>query len=154
MSSPSSYTTVLVTHQRLKSIRRMTRIYNILDALFTAVEALGGKINPDLSMMIHKDIVTIRFAETQDKLAHELSKQEAQKLVEYNDKIKRDKWASKPNIRKYDYVYNGKLRIVFSEQKYIRDGENEKIEDRLGDVLIKLYEISEDVRVARERCIN
>lgn len=129
----------------------LTRIYNILDALYTAVEALGGKINPDLSMMIHKDIVTIRFAETQDKLAHELTKQEAQKLVEYNDKIKRDKWASKPNIRKYDYVYNGKLRIVFSEQKYIRDGENEKIEDRLGDILIKLYEISEDVRVARER---
>ena len=95
-------------------------------------------------MMIRKDIVRIRFAEAHDKLAHVLSKQEAQELVEYNDKIKHGKWASKPNIRKYDYVYNGRLRIVFSDQKYIRDSESEKIEDRLGDVLIKLYEISED----------
>lgn len=129
----------------------LTRICKILDALFTAVEALGGKINSDLSMMIHKDIVRIRFAEAQDKLPHKLSKQEAQELVEYNDKIKHGKWASKPNIRKYDYVYNGRLRIIFSDQKYIRDSESEKIEDRLGDILIKLYETSEDERFARER---
>lgn len=129
----------------------LTRIYKILDALFTTVEALGGKINSDLSMMIHKDTVRVRFAEAQDKITHELSKQEARELVEYNDKIKQNKWASKPNIRKYDYVYNGRLRIVFSNQKYIRDNESEKIEDKLGDILIKLYEISEDERVARER---
>ena len=42
----------------------LTRIYKILDALFTAVKALGGKSNSDLSMMIHKDIVRVRFAET------------------------------------------------------------------------------------------
>lgn len=129
----------------------LTRIYKILDALFTAVEALGGKINSDLSMMIHKDIVRVRFAEAQDKLPHELSKQEARELVEYNDKIKQNKWASKPNIRKYDYVYNGRLRIVFSDQKYIRDSESEKIEDKLGEILIKLYEISEGERIVRER---
>jgi hypothetical protein len=129
----------------------LTRIYKILDALFIAVEALGGKINPDLSIMIHKDIVRVRFAEAQDKLSHELSKQEARELVEYNDKVKQNKWASKPNIRKYDYVYNGRLRIIFSDQKYIRDSESEKIEDKLGDILIKLYEISEDERITRER---
>ncbi|MDF2943914.1 MAG: hypothetical protein K0S01_2772 [Herbinix sp.] len=129
----------------------LTRIYKILDAMFTAVEALGGKINSDLSMMIHKDTVRVRFAEAQDKLSHELSKQEARELVEYNDKVKQNKWASKPNIRKYDYVYNGRLRIVFSDQKYIRDNESEKIEDKLGDILIKLYEISEDERIERER---
>jgi hypothetical protein len=129
----------------------LTRIYKILDALFTAVEALGGKINSDLSMMIHNDIVRVRFAEAQDKLSHELSKQEAREIVEYNDKVKQNKWASKPNIRKYDYVYNGRLRIVFSDQKYIRDSESEKIEDKLGDILIKLYEISEDERIAREQ---
>jgi hypothetical protein len=129
----------------------LTRIYKILDALFTAIEVLGGKINSDLSMMIHKDIVHVRFAEGQDKITHELTKQEARELVEYNDRVKQYKWASKPNIRKYDYVYNGKLRIVFSDQKYIRDSENEKIEDKLGDILIKLYEISEAERIAREQ---
>lgn len=129
----------------------LTRIYKILDALFTAVEALGGKINSDLSMVIHKDIVQVKFAEGQDKITHELTKQEARELVEYNDRIKQNKWASKPNIRKYDTVYNGRLRIGFSNQKYIRDSENEKIEDKLGDILIKLYEISEGERVERER---
>ena len=129
----------------------LTRIYKILDALFTAVEVLGGTINSDLSMVIHKDIVRVRFAEAQDKLSHELSKQEARELVEYNDNVKKNKWASKPNIRKYDYVYNGRLRITFSDQKYIRDSESEKIEDKLGKILIKLYEISEDERIERER---
>ena len=50
-----------------------------------------------------------------------LTKQEAQALVKYNDEVKNHRWASKPQIRKYDKIYNGKLRIVFGERSYIRD---------------------------------
>ena len=58
-----------------------------------------------------------------------MTKQEAQALVKYNDDIKNHRWASKPQIRKYDKVYNGKLRIVFGERSYIRDNDSEKLED-------------------------
>mgnify|MGYP005750334281 FL=1 len=127
------------------------RAFLILDALFCAVEDLGGKVNADLSMHVMTDTVSIRIAEGQDKIKHELTKQEARALVEYNDQIKQNKWASKPQIQKYDYIFNGKLRIIFDDGEYIRDGEKEKLEDRLGDILLRLYEKSDEVRIQRER---
>lgn len=127
------------------------RAFLILDALFCAVEELGGKVNADLSMRVMADTVRIRIAEGQDKVKHELTKQEARALVEYNDKVKRNGWASKPQIRKYDSIYNGKLRIIFDNGEYIRDTGKEKLEDRLGDLLIRLYENSEEARIQRER---
>ena len=127
------------------------RAFLILDAIFYAVEKLGGYINDDLSMRVKADTVKIRIAESQDKVKHEITKQEARELVEYNDNIKRYLWVSKPKIRKYDYIYNGMLRIVFSDGEYIRDTESEKLEDRLGDVLLRVYEKSNDARIQRER---
>lgn len=128
------------------------RAIAILNALFKVIEQLGGTINDNLSMKIKSDVVRIRFAEAQDKVNHDMTKQEAQALVKYNDEVKHGHhYASKPQIRKYDYVYNGKLRIVFGEQSYIRDNESERLEDRLGDILIALYEKSEENRIERER---
>lgn len=128
----------------------MSRSIAILDVLFKTIEKLGGSVNNDLSMKIRSDIVRIRMAEGQNQVNHELTKQEAAALVKYNDEIKNNHWASKPQIRKYDKVYNGKLRIVFDKNSYIRDSESEKLEDRLGEILITLYEKSEENRIARE----
>lgn len=133
------------------SVESQRRAFLILDAIFCAVEKLGGHINDDLSLRVKADTVKIRIAESQDKVKHEITKQEARELVEYNDNIKRHLWASKPKIRKYDYIYNGKLRIVFSDGEYIKDTAVEKLEDRLGDVLLRVYEKSNDARIQRER---
>lgn len=128
----------------------MPRAIAILDTVFKAIESMGGSINSDLSVKIRGDIVRFRMVESQDKVKHEMTKQEAQALVKYNDDIKNNRWASKPQIRKYDKVYNGKLRIVFGERSYIRDSDSEKLEDRLGDILVTLYEKAEENRIARE----
>ena len=128
----------------------MSRAIAILDTVFKAIEALGGSINSDLSVKIKNDIVRFRMAESQDQVKHELTRQEAQALVKYNDEVKNHRWASKPQIRKYDKIYNGKLRIVFGERSYIRDSESEKLEERLGDILITLYEKAEENRITRE----
>ena len=127
-----------------------SRIMAILDTVFKAVEKLGGSVNDDLSVKIKRDVVRIRVSEAQDKIRHELTKKEAQELLQYEDDIKRKKWASKPRIRQYDYVYNGRIRIIFGEKDFIRDSEKEKLEDRLGEILIRLYEKSEENRIARE----
>lgn len=128
----------------------MSRAIAILDTVFKTIETLGGSINSDLSVKIKNDIVRFRMAESQDQVKHELTKQEAQALVKYNDEVKNHRWASKPQIRKYDKIYNGKLRIVFGERSYIRDSESEKLEERLGDILITLYEKAEENRITRE----
>lgn len=126
------------------------RVMAILDAVFKAVEKLGGSVNDDLSVKIKNDVVRIRVAEAKDKVKHELTKKEAQELIQYEDEIKRNRWASKPRVRQYDYVYNGRIRIVFEEKDFIRDSEKEKLENRLGDILIRFYEKSEENRIARE----
>ena len=88
--------------------------------------------------------------EGQDEVKHELTGQEAQELVVYEDAIRHKKWASKPNIRKYDYIFNGKLKVSILNNKYFRDSEKVKIESRLGDMLIDLYEQSEVIKKKRE----
>ena len=128
----------------------MTRAIAILDTVFKTIESLGGSINSDLSVKIRDDIVRFRMVESQDQVKHEMTKQEAQALVKYNDDIKNHRWVSKPQIRKYDKVYNGKLRIVFGARSYIRDNDSEKLEDRLGDILVTLYEKAEENRIVRE----
>ena len=59
------------------------RACRILDALFKAVEKLGGSVNDDLSMRIRTDIVQIKIAEGKDKIKHELTKMEARDLLIY-----------------------------------------------------------------------
>lgn len=129
----------------------LKRIIVILDTLYKVIEKLGGEIKQDLSMKIREDVVSVSFVEGQDKKTHELTKQEAKALLEYKEKIKLQQYASKPQIKKYDYYYNGKLRIKFSNGKYFRDNEQQKIEDRIDEIIVELYEISEGYRIEREK---
>lgn len=129
----------------------LKRIIVILDTLYKVIEKLGGEIKQDLSMKIREDVVSVSFVEGQDKKTHELTKQEAKALLEYKEKIKFQQYASKPQIKKYDYYYNGKLRIKFSNGKYFRDNEQQKIEDRIDEIIVELYEISEGYRIEREK---
>lgn len=133
------------------SSESMQRVACILDVLFMTVEKLGGKVNNDLSMTIRKDIVSIHFAEGKDKVPHVMTKQEAQQMLIYKDALKQHKWASEPRIRKYDELYNGQLRVTFKQGKYFRDSDGKKLEDRLDEILIQIYKLSEEYRVAREK---
>lgn len=126
------------------------RVYHILDALYRKVEMLGGSVNDDLSLIIRNEHVTLEIFEAQDEIKHEITREEAQQLIIYEDEKRHGGWARQPNIRKYDYVFNGKLRICIRKCRYFRDSEKEKVESRLGDMLIELYEESEVVRKNRE----
>lgn len=132
------------------SSESLPRVFSILDALFRQVESLGGSINDDLSLQIRNEHVSIDIFEAQDEIKHEITKQEAQALIVYEDAKRRHSWASEPKIRKYDYVFNGRLRVSIRKGKYFRDTDNSKIESRIGDMLIELYIQSEVVRIERE----
>ena len=132
------------------SSETLPRVYRILDALYRQVEILGGSVNDDLSLQIRNEHVSLEISEAQDEIKHEITRQEAQELIIYEDAMRHNKWASKPTIRKYDYIFNGKLRICIRQSRYFRDSEKEKVESRLGDMLIELYGESEVVRKNRE----
>lgn len=129
----------------------LPRVYRILDALYRQVEILGGSVNDDLSLTIRNEHVSLEIFEAQDEVKHEITREEAQALIKYEDAKRHNSyWASQPNIRKHDYIFNRKLRICIRQSRYFRDSEKEKVESRLGDMLLELYEESEVVRKNRE----
>lgn len=125
------------------------RCMKVLSAIYYAIEELGGKVNKDFSLTIRDEHVELEIEELKDQVKHELTKEEAKQLLEYEDRKKVFTYASKPNIRKYDYVYNGKFKITCGNRKYIRETDKVKLEDKLGDIIIKLYEQSEEVKIER-----
>lgn len=125
------------------------RCMKILSAIYYAIEELGGEVNKDFSLTIRDEHVELEIEELKDQAKHELTKEEAKQLSEYEDRKKVFTYASKPNIKKYDYVYNGKLKITCGNRKYIRETDKVKLEDKLGDIIIKLYEQSEEVKIER-----
>lgn len=127
----------------------LPRVYRILDALFRQVESLGGSVEDDLSLRIRKEPMRLEVVEGQDKVPHVITKEEAKALLKYQDEKRHHSWASEPQIRKYDYVFNGRLRISVRQARYFRDTDKVNVESRLGEILIELYEESEKVRLER-----
>lgn len=128
----------------------LPRVYRILDALFNQIEQLGGSVNEDLSINVRNEKLHIEIVEMQDEVKHQLTKEEAKQMVIYEDEKKRRDWASKPQIRKYDYIFNGRLRVKICENKYFRDKDNFNIETKLGEMLIDIYEESQVIKIKRE----
>lgn len=127
----------------------LPRVFRILDALFSQIESLGGTVNDNLSLKIRGEIVHIEISESQDTVDHVMTREEAQAMLVYKDAKRINSWASEPQIRKYDYVFNGRLRICIREHRYFRDSEKSNVETRLGEMLIELYEQSEVIKQKR-----
>ncbi|MFW6582668.1 cellulose synthase, partial [Listeria monocytogenes] len=132
------------------SEEQLPRLYRILDTLFTIFEKIGERITNDLRIQIGKDTVDFEVIESTVKVNHELTKEEARQLVEYNDEVKRRSYASKPNIRKYDYIPNGLLRIKVSNGEYIKDTKLNKLEDMIPEIVILFYQRYFEIRTQRE----
>jgi hypothetical protein len=129
----------------------LPRVYQIYDALIKAIEPLGCTLTDELDFVINGETVRISISESQDKIDHILTREENIEMLEYEERKRRYSWASKPNIRKYDYIFNGKITINIDWEKSFRDCKTYVIEDRLGDILVMLYEASDSVRKVREK---
>ncbi len=128
----------------------LTRIYRILNTLFKFIETLGGKVNDDLSLTVRNEIVRYKITEGEDKVPHVLTRDEEKAMEKYErDKIS-GRYAVKPNIRKWDYIFNGKLKFSVVNNRNYRDDSNSLIEQRLSKIFIDIYEESENVRIERE----
>ena len=129
----------------------LPRVYRFLDPLFHAIEALGGRVNHDLSMQIRGELVFIEITEAKEKTPHVLTKSEQKELERYEKEKPRYSYASEPKFRKYDYIPTGKLRIAARENGFVRDSTTAGIEERIGEILLLLYIQSEEARIAREK---
>lgn len=133
------------------SSEQLPRLYRILDTIFSVFEQIGEIVTDDLCIRFGKDIVSFEIIESTDKINHELTKEEAQQLVKYNDEIKRHSYALKPNIRRYDYIPNGVFRIKMPNGKYIKDTKSNKLEDMIPEIVLLFYQCYFEIRNCREQ---
>ena len=130
------------------------RACRIIDALIKAMEPLGCKLTQQLDFVVNGETVGIGFSESQDQVNHVLTREENRQLLLYEERRKKYSYESKPQIRKYDHKYNGRLSCTISGEKSFRDCKSYQLEDRLGDMLIELYIAAEKLkqqRLAREK---
>ena len=107
----------------------------------------------DLGFTVNGETVRLSFSESQDKVEHIPTKEENMQLLKYEEDRRRYSWASKPQIRKYDYIYNDRLSLTVDGRISFRDCKSYVIEERLGDIIVEIYEAAEAhkrARIARE----
>ena len=135
------------------SEEQQSRVFRLIDALAKAMTPLGWELTADLRFAMGQNSVTLTFSESTDKVLHTPTKEENLKLLQYEEERKKYSWASKPQIRKYDAVYNGRLGVSINGAKTFRDCRSYVLEERLGDIMLAIYEEAErvkQVRLARE----
>lgn len=125
------------------------RVFRLIDALAKAMIPLGWKLTTDLKFAMGLDSVTLVFSESTDKVLHTPTKEENLKLLRYEEERKKHAWASKPQIRKYDAVYNGRLGVSINGARTFRDCRSYVLEDRLGDMMLAIYGEAERIKQAR-----
>ena len=126
----------------------LPRVFRILDALIRTMEPLGCSLTDDLRFLVHGESVPLLVVEAQDQIPHINTKEEDRQLLAYETRGKSYLYPSKPNIRKYDYIYNGRLNIT--ARKSFRDCASYVLEDKLGEILIQVYEAANALRIDRE----
>lgn len=128
----------------------LPRVLHIFDALIKAMEPLECSLTSDLKFVVNGETVSVSVTEAKDEIKHIPTKEENVQLLKYEEDKRRHSWASKPKIRKYDYVYNGRITVSVNGSKSFRDCKSYVIEDRLGDLMISFYEASDILRQERE----
>ena len=131
------------------SEEQQPRIFRLIDALAKAMIPLGWLLTDDLQFAREQDPVTLTFSEATDQILHTPTREENLKLLEYEEARKKHSWATKPQIRKYDSVYNGRLSLCINGAKIFRDCRSYVLEDRLGDMMLSIYGEAEQVKQAR-----
>lgn len=131
------------------SEEQQPRVFRLIDALAKTMTPLGWELTSDLKFAMGQDSVTLMFSESADKVLHTPTKEENLKLLQYEEERKKHSWASKPQIRKYDAVYNGRLGVSINGARTFRDCRSYVLEERLGDMMLAIYEEAERVKQAR-----
>ncbi len=114
------------------------------------MEPLECSLPDNLNFFFSGETVEFSFSEFADRVPRLPTKEENMKLLKYEEDRKRYSWASKPHMGKYDYVFNGGLKVIINNKKTFHDCQSYLLEDPLGDIMIELYEAAESIKKTRE----
>lgn len=125
------------------------RVQRLLNILYTRLEALGCKINNDLSIVVLGETLDVEVQEYKSQILHQITKEEAEEFLKYQDEVKHGHWATKPRIRKYDEVYNGRLQLNIYTTSFRESGKGRRLESRMDEIVIAVFNAAEKHRTDR-----
>lgn len=124
------------------------RAFHVLDALLKALFTFGGGMNYNFKFRVNGEIVPFSMSERKDEIPHEVTQAEKMAILKYEEEKKKYSYASKPKIPKYEHPWNGNLSITVGSYKFL-DCKAYLLEDRIGEILIALYDASYPIRLKR-----
>jgi len=131
------------------SAASLSRAFRVVDALVKATMPYGGTMTYDFQFYVNGETVPFSVSESKDEIPHETTKAEKMELLKYEEEKRKHSWASKPKIPQYDRPWNGRLCITINGTLKFRDCKEYMLEDRIGEILVALYEASYPIRQAR-----
>ncbi len=131
------------------SPKTYSRAFCILDALIKGMLPFGAFVTDQFHFQVNGEDVPFSMSERRDQIPHEATHEEKMQLLRYEENKRKNSWASKPNIPKWDHPWNGRLTLIINEKYKFMDCKSYILEDRIGEIMIAFYEASYAVRLAR-----
>ncbi len=145
------------------SKKTAARVFHILDAITKALLPYEGgftcrrtltyqqslKAEYDYWFSVNGERVSFSISETKDQIVHEITQEERMKTLEYKEAQRKGHFAFKPRIPKYDEIWSGRLRMTVAGKTAFEDCRAYMLEDRIGEILIALFEASYPARLSR-----
>ena len=133
------------------SPKSYARAFHLMDAMLRALLPYEGlmQLGFNHSLRVNGEDVCISITEEKDSIIHEVTHAERLEMLEYEEARSKGRYASKPRIPKYDHPWSGRLKIIIQERFSFEDCKAYVLEDRIGEILIALFEASNILRLQR-----
>ena len=139
------------------STKTSSRAFHILDAIDRALKPYLGSLTYQYTLnskkqyvfSVNGENVTFSISEGKDKVIHEITQAERLETLKYEEARSKGHYASKPSIPKYEYPWNGKLKMTVAGIYDYVDCKAYVLEDRIGEILISFFEASYPARLRR-----
>ncbi len=139
------------------SDKASSRAFHILDSLVKALLPYNGDLDYEQPynstrnyyFSVNGDNVPFTITEGKDNIVHEITQEERLQTLRYEEARRKGSYAEKPRIPKYDHPWNGKLKMSIADTYVFEDCKSYLLEDRIGEMLIVLYQASYSARLKR-----
>ncbi|MBE6990235.1 MAG: hypothetical protein E7426_05770 [Ruminococcaceae bacterium] len=125
------------------------RAFHILDALLKGMMPFGASVTYQFHFQVNGEDVPFTVSESRDQIPHEITRAEKLEQLKYEEAKRKNTWALKPNIPKWDRPWNGKLTLVVDGKCKFTDCTSYVLEDRIGEIMVAFYEASYANRLIR-----
>ncbi len=139
------------------SPKTSSRVFHILDDITRALKPYSGSLScqrmycseNQYMFVVNGENVSFSISEEKDRVVHEITRAEHMEVLQYKEAQSKGRYAIDPDIPKYDYLWSGRLKMTIADTTVFTDNSAYVLEDRIGEILIALYEASYPSRVQR-----